>query len=122
MGSRGGSDEIPAAAAATANDAERAEDAVEPSVVPSEAVPTQIEEEGQVDPAIEKEIEDDLLKGLEADRKAGPPNKPHEESTRQELQKRMAPEDAALPTEPQRRSMWVWFVAAGHVPKARKHH
>ena len=81
MGSRGGSDEVPAAAAATANDAlpaaeatpvvevERAEDAVEPSEVPSEAVPTPIEEEGQVDPALEKQIEDDLLKGLEADRK-----------------------------------------------------
>ena len=37
------SDEIPGAAAATANDADRAEDAVEPSVVPSEAVEAELD-------------------------------------------------------------------------------
>ena len=83
MGSNGGSDVAPAAAAATANEAE---DAAEPSVVPSEAVPTPIEEEGELDPAKEKEIEDELLRELEVDRNV----------IKSELEARLGPSIEAL--------------------------
>ena len=53
-------DVVPAAVAA-----ERAE---EETVIPSEAAPTSIAEEGDLDPAKEKEIEEELVRELEADR------------------------------------------------------